>query len=417
MIKIEEIHISGYKNIQSADLKLGNFNVIIGANNSGKSNFIQTISFLNYIINSSLDDVEKSFTKGLNTTYFHEIIPFNSYKDLVNLDDITKYKRNGIISFELKFSNTETNRVFTYYVDLDWESSFFNNEYKIKNERLEVKDINKPGSPTNIFSREFESVKYGKGYSKMDVVKKIPNYFSVVRVLKIINDVPEDYKDALDSLNEILQTPIFYFSHIELLKSDKERINAFNGRIISFELENEIFRLEEGNKWSIFKNAINDILNIEDAEIFKYGNDSKNEKIPLTRILYFKNQGMVKTLNQFSDGTILIIALITKILNSNCNLFLIEEPENSIHPKALIDLMSFIKSFSENIQVVITSHSIALLNKTRIEDVIASCIGENGYCKFYNINDRKDLKNRFKKSRVNFSDELFFNLEDINEFE
>lgn len=67
MIKIDEIKIKGYKNIESAELKLGNFNVIIGPNNSGKSNFIQSISFINYIINSSLDEIEKSFAKGFFT--------------------------------------------------------------------------------------------------------------------------------------------------------------------------------------------------------------------------------------------------------------------------------------------------------------------------------------------------------------
>ncbi len=45
MIKIDEIKIKGYKNIKSAELKLGNFNVIIGANNFGKSNFVQSIFF------------------------------------------------------------------------------------------------------------------------------------------------------------------------------------------------------------------------------------------------------------------------------------------------------------------------------------------------------------------------------------
>ncbi len=405
MVKIEEIRINGYKNIESADLKLGNFNVIIGANNSGKSNFIQTISFLNYIINSSSDDVEKSFTKGLNTTSFNEIIPFLSDKNIRNIKDLEeKIQRSGTMSFELVFSNTETNRIFTYFLEIEWTSLMYINRYKIKNEKLEVKETNKPGKPLRIFIRENESVKYGTEYSKMDVVKRIPDYISVVRVLKIISDVTEDYKDALDSLSEILKTPIFYFSHIELLKSDKERINAFNGRIVSFELENEIIELEESNKWSIFKNAIQNILNIDDVLIYKFGGDNINEKIPLTKFLSFKNQGMIKSLRQFSDGTILIIALITKILNS-------------VHPKALIDLISFIKSFSENIQVIITSHSIALLNKTRIEDVIASCIDENGFCNLYNINSRKEIKNKFKKSHVNFSDELFFNLDVKNEFE
>lgn len=414
MIKIDGIKIRGYKNIKTAELKFGNFNVIIGANNSGKSNFIQSISFLNYIINSSLDDVEKSFTKGFSFTNFKEIVPLISRTKLKRIED---FDRSGVIEFDLDFSNSITNRFFNYVIVLEWETSAFKTEYKIKTEKLDVKEAKKPGPFTNIFNRNNEFVKYGAEFSKMDVIEKVPNHFSVLRLLKIISEVHEDYKDAINSLNEILKTPIFYFSHIELLKTDKERLNSFNGRVVSFELEQEIITLEEGKKWEIFKEAIKDILNIEEVSVTKIGGGNKNDKIPMTKFLLFTHNGIYKSLNQFSDGTILIIALVTKILCTKNHLFFIEEPENSTHPKALIDLISFIKSFSDNTQFIIISHSIALLNKTKIEDIIASTISDDGYSELFNISSRKDLKNRLKKSSVNFSDELFFTIDDKNEFE
>ena len=412
MIKLDEIKIKGYKNIESAELKLGTFNVIIGANNSGKSNFIQTISFLNYMINSSLDDVQKSFSNGFSSTYFKEIIPFSTIEDF----RVGESEKVGLIVFELAFSNSETNRIFTYFLEIEWKASLVLSEYKIKTERLEVKESNKPGPSTNIFHRTYEAVKYGTEFSKMDVIEKIPSHFSVIRVLKIIAEVKEDYKDAIDSLNEIIKTPIFYFSNIELLKTDKDRLNSFNGRIVSFDLEQEIIALEDGKQWDVFKEAIKDILSIENIMVHKYSGDLKN-KISPKRYLFFVHHGTLKSLNQLSDGTILIIALVTKILCTKNHLFLIEEPENSTHPKALIDLISFIKSFSENTQFIITSHSIAILNKTRVEDIIASSINDKGFCELYNVSSKKGLKAKLKRSRVNFSDELFFAIDDKNEFE
>jgi predicted ATPase len=414
MTKIESIKIKGYKNIESAELKLNNFNVIIGPNNSGKSNFIQIIKFLNYVINSSLDDVEKSFSSGFGSTTFKEIVPSALLFQVANDKDS---ERTGLIEFELTFSNTQTNRIFNYYLVIEWNSTIINNNLSIKHERLDVKESNKPGKAIDIFNRTDEDVKYGTDFTKMDVVKTVPNYFSVIRVLKIISEVKDDYKDAINSLTEIIKTPIFYFSHIELMRTDKERVDAFQGRIVSFELEEEIMALEKSEKWDIFKNAINDILNIEDATVYDYRGDKENTNIPLYKFLYFIHNGTVKTLGQFSDGTILVVALITKIINSKSDLFLIEEPENSIHPKALIDLIAFIKSYSETVQFIITSHSIPLLNKTKLEEIVVSCINDNGFCNFYNVNSKRELKNRFKKSRVNFSDELFFSINDENEFE
>ncbi len=77
----------------------------------------------------------------------------------------------------------------------------------------------------------------------------------------------------------------------------------------------------------------------------------------------------------------------------------------------------FCGRFLSNTQFIITSHSIAILNKTKIDDIIASTINENGLSELYNISSRKDLKNKLRKSTVNFSDELFFYLDDKNEFE
>lgn len=413
MIKIEEIKIKGYKNIADASLTFQNFNVIIGANNSGKSNFVQTISFLNYVINSSLDDVEIAFNNSFNSTNFKYIVDENY---LIN--DVLLNERKGIISFELIFSNSETNRIFTYLLELEWVviKSTPIAKLKIKTEKLYVKEVNKPGKPSRIFDRAYEIVEYGSEFSKMDILEKVPNHFSVIRLLKIIAEIKSDYKDAIDALNEIIRTPIFYFSHIELLKAEKERVNAFNGRMVSFELENDIISLASTDKWLIFKEALNNILKIEDARIHSLGG-SENDKIPERKLLFFEHNKLVKFISDFSDGTILIIALITKILTSKNSLFLIEEPENSTHPKALVDLIYFLKSFSENTQFIITSHSIVILNKTNIDEIIASTINENGQSELFNISSRKELKNRLKSSRVNFSDELFFHLDDKAEFE
>ncbi len=247
----------------------------------------------------------------------------------------------------------------------------------------------------------------------MHGIEKVTSSLSVIRIFKILNNITERYKDAIDSLEEILKTPTFYFSHVELLKSDKERINSFNGRIVSFELEDEIKKLGDGEKWNIFNKALENILNIEEVSIIKHGSDNSL----LRTYLMFTHNNASKSLKDFSDGTLLIIAIITKILSNKNSIIFIEEPENSTHPKALIDLISFLKSFSENTQFVITSHSLAILNKTRIEDIIVSTIEDDGLSVLYNISGRKDLKDRLKKSRVNFSDELFFNIDDKNEFE
>ncbi len=53
--KIRSIYISNYKSIEKIFLDLGDFNVLVGANGSGKSNFIDALSFINDCVSGSLE--------------------------------------------------------------------------------------------------------------------------------------------------------------------------------------------------------------------------------------------------------------------------------------------------------------------------------------------------------------------------
>ncbi|WP_025668141.1 AAA family ATPase [Aquimarina megaterium] len=415
MIKLEKYKLTGYKNIREADLSFNNINVIIGPNNAGKSNFIQSISFINFIINTaSTDDLEKYFNNGFYKTHFDEIVPIS--------DLFSNEPKDFDISFSFRFINTDTNRIFNYILEIEGKEDLFDISYKIKNESLDAKEINKPGKAESIFKRNGNKVVFGSKLSKTSLFEDVPNYFSVIRVLKLVLGIDNDssYLDAVNSLNSIVKTPIFYFSNLELLKADNnDRLNFYNGRVVSFELEEEIIKLQTTNSWDIFKEALYDILDIHKIEVdelpsFEDDDKTKRKKHKFLSFYHFNTR---KGLRNFSDGTILIIALITKVLSSKNDLFFIEEPENSTHPKALIDLFSFIKSFSENKQFVLTSHSIAILNKTKTENIIIGSVDEEGKSTLYNISNRKELKKRLKQGQINFSDELFFGNLEEEEFE
>lgn len=415
MIKLEEYQLTGYKNIEEANLSFENVNIIIGPNNSGKSNFIQSISFLKILINSSSDELEYNFNHGFSSTHFDEIAPRKKYRV-----DYSATKK-GFISFKLKISNSVTNRIFNYGLRLEWTSKSYKVKYRIFDEYLDVKESSQRGKASNVFTRAKRTVKYGSEFSKTSVLETVPDSFSVIRILKLITNVTdnEEYIDAISSLNDIVKSPIFYFSHNELLKSkSSDRLSEIRGRTISFDLEKEILVLEENKKnWNIFNIALKNTLGISNAHVLRISEETfeiveankvkPNEEV--FKILTFNHLGDNKNLDQLSDGSILIIALIAKVLSSNENLIFIEEPENSTHPKALIDLLAFLKSFSATKQFIITSHSIALLNKSKISEVIISSVSQDGYTQLFNVQSQKELKTRLKQSHVNFGDELFFN--------
>ncbi len=52
---IENIKLQNFKSFKNLDVTLGRFNLIIGANASGKSNFTQIFDFLKDIVTEGLD--------------------------------------------------------------------------------------------------------------------------------------------------------------------------------------------------------------------------------------------------------------------------------------------------------------------------------------------------------------------------
>ncbi|GAI27664.1 unnamed protein product, partial [marine sediment metagenome] len=71
MTELDYITIKGFKSIASVEeLRLREINVVIGANGSGKSNFISVFSFLNAIRGGSLQDYVIKAGGADNVLYF-----------------------------------------------------------------------------------------------------------------------------------------------------------------------------------------------------------------------------------------------------------------------------------------------------------------------------------------------------------
>jgi hypothetical protein len=69
-----------------------------------------------------------------------------------------------------------------------------------------------------------------------------------------------------------------------------------------------------------------------------------------------------------SDGTLRTLGILTAFLQPNRpTLVGLEEPEATIHPEALSSILEMIRSFSRDIQVLVTTHSPELLDAKWIE--------------------------------------------------
>lgn len=90
-----------------------------------------------------------------------------------------------------------------------------------------------------------------------------------------------------------------------------------------------------------------------------------------TLALFVREKGISRpwTSEDISDGTIQTIALLTAVFDPRISLIVIEEPENSVHPWALRNLVEAFRIASEKKQILLTTHSPILIDQMKPEEV------------------------------------------------
>jgi predicted ATPase len=85
--------------------------------------------------------------------------------------------------------------------------------------------------------------------------------------------------------------------------------------------------------------------------------------------LFFQEEGVGKAWNseEISDGTIQSLAMFSALFDTRSPFTVIEEPENSVHPWILRVFVDACRETAK--QVVITTHSPAVINYLRPEEI------------------------------------------------
>ncbi len=121
-----------------------------------------------------------------------------------------------------------------------------------------------------------------------------------------------------------------------------------------------------------------DEINFEEIEIStsEYrvkvgGRVGKRERTKLLVIPRFIIGGNTLSPSQLSEGTFKTIALLFYLVTDKGSLLLIEEPEVCVHHGLLESIVELIKVYSRQRQIIMTTHSDAVLDQLEAENVFA----------------------------------------------
>ncbi len=194
---IEKIYIKNFLSIKDAEIKLGKINLLIGPNNSGKSNFLKVFDFLKEKQHLDSSTLERFVYNHKTTGYKkgEEIIGIK----IENENNDKFYKYVFINSENILETKIEDD---TYALELGEENSLFE---KIIDSAI-------------IYNPNIEKI---KGFRNLNPKDKIINS-DCSNLVSFIDNMKDERPDILKNIEESLNESISNFKEIRTIKNTEE---------------------------------------------------------------------------------------------------------------------------------------------------------------------------------------------------
>ncbi len=395
---IKSIEIKNFKSFNELDLELRDLNILIGANASGKSNFIKIFQFLRDIVSLGLDNAISmqggfEYLKNINLKTSHEF----SVKFLL---DFKKYKTGFS-----KILTDENIEVRLFEVSYEFTLNFGKTDYEIMKDKL-------------IYSYEFTAL-HGR---EEECIKSSDTgeviIFREDKKLKVSFNKPESLKDRdiflsllpvysekdLPSDSLLLESNCFYspfdirkqlcsLSIYDIDPSLSRKAIPLSGRL---ELE------EDGSNLAIIlKNILSHkekrrkFINLT-KDLLPFVNDIKIEKFADKYLIFTLKEKYSKDnylpASLISDGTINITALIIALYFETDFLTIIEEPERYMHPSLIAGIIDMMKDVSHSKQIILTTHNPEIVKHGDIDNIFLVGRDKEGFSQIIRPADKEEIK-------------------------
>ena len=373
-----------------------NLSVLYGANASGKSNFIQVLSFLKHILVSGLNNTTKELYCRTNRD--NEKVPTRIEMEFVSNGKIFAYGFEAILIdktiekewlYEINYEKESQNLLFGRYIednevvielnpdtdisDTDKEfSSTFIAKAKVNRSESFLKIIN---DESKMFSEEFNEIYYSVRKwieEKLEIIKPNTRYRT--------SKTDEEHLKKVASIIKEFDTGI---SDIKLVNIAEEKLRS----VVPNELLEDI--INDSEKYEKMSFTLN-------FNKFYYVIEIDNGEIVNVKELMFRHHNKECEFKYFeeSDGTKRLFDILDMLLTTESKIFVVDELERSLHPrltKRFIELF-LNKSIGMESQLIFTTHEtyIMSLELFRQDEIWFVEKNNDGYSSIYSLNEYKE---------------------------
>ena len=373
---LKKIEIKNFRGIKNIKFSPKSINIIVGANNSGKTAILEAIllfssfpnnfkvsesNVLEYLFEKYGDYLHNVNSKDLeikgkltNRTYRLNIKSIKGLKSDYEMNElINKHYLKKLSEFE---DSLPKNILFSFMIDRNEKitGEFGDKDYSLIKKHF-LSAVNKSIYDTNKY---IISV-----YNNQEKVKLLCSYIG--------DDIGNIFAEELKSLN-IVGKDLHMFSFLFSKMINKcDTIVEFNARgfkkyPILFKFNNNIMNITEMGIEELHDTIIEKKMDKDFDSIIGFIKEKINYIEDIRRTeeeIYVKVSGNYMPLSTMGDGFKELLRLSFILALAKGGTVLLEEPETSLHPGFLDIIAETIVKSSEHTQIFLTTHNLELLYK------------------------------------------------------
>jgi len=395
---IKTIHVKNFKSFKELRADLGKFNVLIGANASGKSNFIQVFKFLRDIARDGLENAiamqgGAEYLTNLNSGTAEDLSIQFVVSGEGEGDPWTIAKsRTGKTNVELAPLEA------TCAISIGFAKK--GAEFEVTDERLTLK------GEFRTFERDRVKSEAPKPHGLGEVlISRVGE--EICEHVKPPEGLSLDQYEISPGIREVVSrrshmlvySPFFVgsdFADVAIYDFDPKlpkKATPITGRAdleedgsnLAIVLENI---MENADRKRKLENLLGDLLPfVAGLKVEKFAHKSLLFNL---RETYAKKQFLPASL--ISDGTINVTALIAALYFEKKPVAIIEEPERNIHPSLISKVVAMMKDASKNKQIIVTTHNPEVVRHADIGDVLLVSRSADGFSTVSRPSESKEIK-------------------------
>ncbi|MBO7144602.1 MAG: AAA family ATPase [Salinivirgaceae bacterium] len=376
-MRIDGIRIDGIANIESVSLKLREQNALIAPNGYGKSNVLRAIEFgIKYL---STDEVQRR--QMMRSRW----LPIN------------EATRGCDFVFEIAGSMDVdgTELQFIYEYSFAWGKG--NNEGRILSESLKLKHPGDQRYRQMISRASTEEClivpsALGRCNKPFAVSAQQLSLMTIARsATMFLTPFAAQICDIQIPNLETLDNPDSYFS-----VGNNKGISMLGGVTLSEYLYH--LKINDKNNYAILEYGLRQLIpNINEFSPEVVTLPDGQQKIYDIRIKenFCTQSTSILQLSSGSKRMIFLFTLCIAAKKQNIPMIMIEEPENSVHPRMMENLLLTLQNYASDTKILMTSHSPYLMRYLRPDQMYFGLPKNDGIAHFAQINPSK-LKYLYK---------------------